>query len=236
MPRNGSSVYSLPAGNPVVSGTIIATTWANTTLSDIATALTNSLSTDGSTAAVSLSGKTMSGGTFSAPTVTGILTLTGGQIKFPAVAVPSADVNTLDDYEEGTWTPTMTFATPGNQNIAYSQRVGTYTKIGQLAYFKLGLTTSTFTHTTASGVFQITGWPFAPAANGNFGPTSGAMLFTGWNQNTSCGTIGYVTTGSIMIVISIAQGTPAVQSSMDTTNHTTGQASQIYTAISYEVP
>lgn len=49
MSRNGSGTYSLPAGNPVVSGTVITTTWANTTLSDIATALTNSITKNGET-------------------------------------------------------------------------------------------------------------------------------------------------------------------------------------------
>jgi len=51
MSRNGTGVYSLPAGNPVVTGTTISTTWANTTLTDIATALTGSLAADGQTTA-----------------------------------------------------------------------------------------------------------------------------------------------------------------------------------------
>ena len=49
MSRNGSGVYSLPAGNPVVTGTTISSSWANTTLSDIATALTGSVAADGQT-------------------------------------------------------------------------------------------------------------------------------------------------------------------------------------------
>jgi len=51
MSRNGSGTYSLPAGNPVVTGTTISSTWANTTLTDIANALTGSLATDGQTTA-----------------------------------------------------------------------------------------------------------------------------------------------------------------------------------------
>jgi hypothetical protein len=47
MPRS-SGTYTLPAGNPVVTGTTITSTWANTTFSDVATALTNSVPTDGS--------------------------------------------------------------------------------------------------------------------------------------------------------------------------------------------
>jgi hypothetical protein len=37
----------------------------------------------------------------------GVLQLTQGQIKFPVTQVASADPNTLDDYEEGTWTPVL---------------------------------------------------------------------------------------------------------------------------------
>jgi hypothetical protein len=47
MPRNGAGVYSLPAGNPVVTATVISTVWANTTLSDLGTALTGSLARNG---------------------------------------------------------------------------------------------------------------------------------------------------------------------------------------------
>jgi len=49
MSRNGSGVYTLPAGNPVVTGTAISSTWANNTLSDIASAITGSLAADGQT-------------------------------------------------------------------------------------------------------------------------------------------------------------------------------------------
>jgi hypothetical protein len=51
MSRNGSGVYNLPAGNPVVTNTTISSTWANNTLTDIATALTGSLAADGQTTA-----------------------------------------------------------------------------------------------------------------------------------------------------------------------------------------
>lgn len=49
MSRNGSGTYSLPAGNPVVTGTTIASTWANNTMNDIASALTGSVAADGQT-------------------------------------------------------------------------------------------------------------------------------------------------------------------------------------------
>ncbi len=49
MSRNGSGVYSLPAGNPVVTGTTISSSWANNTMNDLASALTDSVAADGQT-------------------------------------------------------------------------------------------------------------------------------------------------------------------------------------------
>ena len=50
-----------------------------------------------------------------------------GQIQFPATQSASSDANTLDDYEEGTWTPALGGAASG---VSYASRTGTYTKIG----------------------------------------------------------------------------------------------------------
>lgn len=49
MPRNGSGTYSLPSGNPVVTGTTISSTTHNSTMSDLATAMTASIAKDGQT-------------------------------------------------------------------------------------------------------------------------------------------------------------------------------------------
>lgn len=50
MARDGSGNYNLPAGNPVSTGGTISSTWANNTMTDIASALTQSVSKDGQTA------------------------------------------------------------------------------------------------------------------------------------------------------------------------------------------
>lgn len=47
MSRDANGTYSLPGGNPVITGTTISSSWANTTLSDVAAALTDSLSRSG---------------------------------------------------------------------------------------------------------------------------------------------------------------------------------------------
>jgi hypothetical protein len=72
MSRNGAGTYTLPAGNPVVTGTTISSTWANNSLSDIATALTQSLAKDGQTtptANIPLGGFKLTG--LGAPTTAG---------------------------------------------------------------------------------------------------------------------------------------------------------------------
>jgi hypothetical protein len=51
-------------------------------------------------------------------------------ITFPATQVPSADANTLDDYEEGTWTPSLGGTT------TYGGQTGSYIKIGRMVTVK----------------------------------------------------------------------------------------------------
>jgi hypothetical protein len=87
-----------------------------------------------------------------------------GQIKFPAAQNASANANTLDDYEEGTFTPTMSFATPGTSSWAYTTQTGTYTKIGDLAFISIDLN-ATPTIGTGSGTISINALPFTAAAS-----------------------------------------------------------------------
>lgn len=47
MPRNGTGTYNLPTGNPVTSGTLISSSWANSTMPDLGNEITNSLPRDG---------------------------------------------------------------------------------------------------------------------------------------------------------------------------------------------
>jgi hypothetical protein len=74
-------------------------------------------------------------------------------ITFPATQVASADPNTLDDYEEGTWTPTMNYAT------AYGTQTGKYVKIGNLVnvWFEIQVTawSTTSASTSVSAPFSI---------------------------------------------------------------------------------
>lgn len=57
----------------------------------------------------------------------------GAGITFPGTQSASSDANTLDDYEEGTFTPTLLNAT----TTTYTTQAGVYTRIGRVVYFRL---------------------------------------------------------------------------------------------------
>ena len=88
----------------------------------------------------------------------GASTQSGTGITFPATQSASSDANTLDDYEEGTWTPTFKGATTaGTYN--YSTRVGRYTKIGNMVTVWCTLV-DIVASSAGSGDMYIGGLPF----------------------------------------------------------------------------
>lgn len=93
----------------------------------------------------------------------GVLQLKSG-ITFPATQVSASDVNTLDDYEEGTWTPTILFGGAATGNV-YSDQVGRYTKCGQAVTCTCYVRIST--KGSATGGLQIGGLPFATNSTTN---------------------------------------------------------------------
>ena len=81
----------------------------------------------------------------------------GSGIQFPATQVASANANTLDDYEEGTFTPTAFGATTAG-TTTYNGQNGYYTKIGRQVTASLYVSYSSMTGT---GTLKIGGLPFA---------------------------------------------------------------------------
>jgi hypothetical protein len=91
-------------------------------------------------------------------TVTGLVDLSGsgaGQIKFPATQNPSSNVNTLDDYERGSYTPSI------GGTATYSNQVGTYIKIGRLVYINCQIQINAIGTSGAS--LNVSGLPFSTA-------------------------------------------------------------------------
>lgn len=83
-----------------------------------------------------------------------LLTASKG-VVFPATQVPSADANTLDDYEEGTWTPAV------GGTATYTGQTGTYTKVGRLVRFSFDLTINAI---GTGSTTAVSGLPFSAAA------------------------------------------------------------------------
>lgn len=122
--------------NTAVTNAATAQSTANTAVTNAATAQSEIDTHEALTAAHGAAGavvgttntQTLSNKTLSAPVVTGLTNLQGGQIQFPATQNASANVNTLDDYEEGAWVPT---ATSQGGTLGATTNVGFYTKIGR---------------------------------------------------------------------------------------------------------
>ncbi len=83
----------------------------------------------------------------------GYLRLAGKGIQFNG---DTADANSLDDYEEGTFTPTIVGGTTAG-SATYSSQNGVYRKIGSLVHFSISLA---WTGGTGTGSLQISGLPF----------------------------------------------------------------------------
>jgi hypothetical protein len=95
-------------------------------------------------------------------------------ITFPATQVASSDANTLDDYEEGTFTPT--FSSQGG-SITTVSGSGNYTKIGNTVFLWINLTITTVG--TATGDCNIGSLPFSASQTGaGTGITSGNVVIS----------------------------------------------------------
>jgi hypothetical protein len=111
----------------------------------------------------------------------GYLRLASNGIQFNG---DTADANSLDDYEEGTWTPTIEGDSSSPTLTGYSTQVGRYTKVGRLVTIHCGLQPSA-TITPGTGNLRFGGLPFTSAnisdvvgtgvasSNGNFSWGSG---------------------------------------------------------------
>jgi len=80
----------------------------------------------------------------------------GAGIAFPATQSASSDANTLDDYEEGTWTPVPS---PGSGSLTSYNSNRYYTKVGRNVFVTGQITI--VTAGSAGGAFNISGFPFA---------------------------------------------------------------------------
>jgi hypothetical protein len=97
----------------------------------------------------------------------------GTGITFPATQSASSNANTLDDYEEGSWTPSF-----GSFDGTYSVRQAVYTKIGKVVTVQVHMSAATL-GTSSSNTISVSGFPFAALAGSTYGVSS-SVHGTSW--------------------------------------------------------
>ena len=134
------------------------------------------------------------------------LYLSGGVVFNVAGGTGTSTSGTLDDYEEGTWTPTIG-ADGGDPTVGYVQNTGAYTKVGNLVTVYCTIITSSATG--GSGHLTVDALPFTVAA----GQDGAVNLSFNYNWTTSPdGGACQATTSRAIFYSSIAtnvQSTPA---------------------------
>src|SRR5882672_8619203 len=136
----------------------------------------------------------------SAITLPGSLTMAGlldlgstGQIKFPSTQNASANLNTLDDYERGNFTPSLGGTT------TYNTQVAAYTKIGNRVFYEIILSVASI---GTGSTTTISGLPFTP----NSIQTHSARVTTGSATNIVS---SYGTTNGGLLTVQIFSRTAA---------------------------
>ena len=146
----------------------------------------------------------------------------GSGVTFPATQSASSDANTLDDYEEGTWTPGVTFG-GGTTGITYSTQTGQYVKIGRFVYASFNIALSN--KGSSTGSVQVTGLPFSISGAVSYGICA-ANTFS---LNSTIQTVLQMSGGGTVMDIK-QSGTDNNIGNTDFTNSTQVRATVVYTS------
>ena len=148
-------------------------------------------------------------------------------ISFPATQSACSDANTLDDYEEGTWTPELrdagTVLTQG-----YSYRSGVYHKIGRMVHIHFGFLLSSLSGTSTNAL-RVYGLPFTGATTGGYQEPMGYAILG--NQPTAAHSnqvYFFNGTGSAYLEARLLNGADTVYTSNNIDGDTFMKFSMIY--------
>jgi hypothetical protein len=129
----------------------------------------------------------------------------GAGITFPATQSASSNANTLDDYEEGTWTPVFTAVTAPT-GVAYGTQVARYTKIGK-SVTVWGVVALNSKGTGGSGEVRITGLPFiSENVSGLFSRGAGDIGDATWTASRTQITFSTVPNDTYIAIIESGSG------------------------------
>ena len=96
----------------------------------------------------------------------------------------TGSANGLDDYEEGTFTPTYSSSDANVSGITYDQQSGRYIKVGRLCYISLRLRTDAISN-VGSGLIRISGIPFSHVNSVNTRTVSSNVFTANWPGNSA---------------------------------------------------
>jgi hypothetical protein len=150
----------------------------------------NAVKTDGSLEFYNGSSTPIFFTTGGAVTVGNGLTLTDGNlvvaaghgIDFSATAGTGTS-ELLDDYEEGTFVPTLAYATAGTASFGYDAQTAHYVKVGDIVHFQLNVRLNAFTKGTGSGTPLVTGLPFTAYNTGGYASAGLSIRLYSWTFN-----------------------------------------------------
>ena len=133
----------------------------------------------------------------------------------------TGSANKLDDYEEGTFTPSLDTSDGNLANFSYNTRTGAYTKVGNIVTVSIELSTHSAASVSGTGIIRIKGLPFTVADNTNGGRNCLALTHDSrWTNNPQFGQ-SQSTTTSISLYKTNAMNTAnaVTVSDMNATNN-----------------
>ena len=177
---------SITIGATAAAGDALTAIRSNSTIAGVALVAST---VDDSIARFNGTAGQLQGYTSNSPTISdaGVISLTSGQLTFPATQNASGNANTLDDYEVGTFTPTLhDNSNSDDEGQAYSMQVGRYQKVGRNVTIQLSMTVSDLGTLTAGNNAKIAGLPFASSAtSSNYG-----SMYCGYGDSLALSSAG----------------------------------------------
>jgi len=134
----------------------------------------------------------------------------------------TAAANALDDYEEGTFTPTLTSTNANTVVASYQNRIGIYTKVGNLVTISIFLATEVTTAGTGNVI--VTGLPFTSSATNR---SSLSLSYVGrWTTQGPLAARVASTSTTIVLEETDSAVDPNLATALSTTRLTTGAATK----------